>query len=304
MRRKGTDIHQLRESALELAAVVGDPEVGDETFDAYLEWFSRFHQYSAQNCLLIRRQRVDATYVASYRRWQGLGRQVNRGQKGIAIMVPMARRKRLEVDESTGEEQVVDAGISFGTRHVFDWSQTKPIDPSAPDEPPNFKPDVANAEPVLEAALEFAAAKKIEVDRRPLLGSLNGQSQMGRILINDSRPVGVQVQTIIHELAHEMLHDRDIRQASDRALIEGEAEATCVLVMRHMGFDVASNGAAYIRSHGATDVTILRSLGRIASTARELIEGITTRMDGASETSDRVPVQATDDMQKEARHDH
>jgi hypothetical protein len=81
----------------------------------------------------------------------------------------------------------------------------------------------------------------------------------------------------VHELAHELLHQRHTDKhkiLQDNALIEGEAESVSVVVMRAMGHDVSSNGAAYIRSHGADAKLILRSLERITDTARQLLDAI------------------------------
>ena len=47
----------------------------------YLAAMGRFHEYSLGNALLLAVQRPDATHVAGYRTWQGLGRQVRQGEK-------------------------------------------------------------------------------------------------------------------------------------------------------------------------------------------------------------------------------
>jgi hypothetical protein len=64
-----------------------------EQFRAYLETLSRFHDYSPNNVLLIKLQRPDATWVAGYKTWQLLGRQVRKrpdnvpeGKWGIKII--------------------------------------------------------------------------------------------------------------------------------------------------------------------------------------------------------------------------
>src|SRR5439155_15710779 len=50
-----------------------------------LETAARFHRYSARNVLLIALQRPSARRVAGYRTWQSMGRQVRKGERGIAI---------------------------------------------------------------------------------------------------------------------------------------------------------------------------------------------------------------------------
>src|SRR5205823_4136185 len=90
-----------------------------DTFRRWLDVSARFHQYSLGNQLLIAAARPDATYVAGYHAWLKLGRQVKRGEKGIAIMVPHARKVAL--DDGTGERR----GSSFGAGWGFDGSSTE-----------------------------------------------------------------------------------------------------------------------------------------------------------------------------------
>ena len=59
-----------------------------EEFRRYLSVAAKFHHYSANNCLLILMQRPESTRVAGYRKWQQLGRQVRKGEKGVKILAP------------------------------------------------------------------------------------------------------------------------------------------------------------------------------------------------------------------------
>ena len=63
-----------------------------ETLTAGVAAAAKFHSYSANNQLLILLQAPQATRVAGFRRWQSLGRQVRKGEKGIAIMAPCLYR--------------------------------------------------------------------------------------------------------------------------------------------------------------------------------------------------------------------
>jgi hypothetical protein len=56
---------------------------------AMLATAARFHRYSPTNVLLICSQRPDATRVAGYRTWQGIGRHVLKGARGIKILAPL-----------------------------------------------------------------------------------------------------------------------------------------------------------------------------------------------------------------------
>jgi hypothetical protein len=70
-------------------------------------------RYSIRNCFLILAQRPDATECAGFKDWGTVGRQVKKGSKGIAILVPM--RKKDSED------------VWFSWRYVFDISDTETV---------------------------------------------------------------------------------------------------------------------------------------------------------------------------------
>lgn len=265
---------QLRQATLDLAAAIANPCSGDETFRRYMDWISRFHHYSFGNLSLILSARPDATYVAGYQTWRRLGHFVKAGEKGIAILVPMRSKPVTEIDPETDQERVRPGRLFFGVGHVFDAAQT-----AGEGEVPNYKIDLGeNAKPLLTATTIVAEQLGVEVTFRPLFGSTNGFSEIGRIVLNSSRAEGVLAQTAVHEVAHEILHGEHQRLSLPTSFLEAEAEAVAVVVMRFYGFEVTANGAEYIRSHGASREIILRSLDRIASTARTLIDSLNNHL--------------------------
>jgi len=271
----------LRKTVHGLAEAIANGQ-SDQAFDQYLTWISRLHRYCWGNIGLMttewkHRQEADPglpplSHVASYRTWNKLGRQVRRGEKGIAILVPIELSGKTLLDDETSEEKHLRPRTVFRVGHVFSVSQTDG------DQTPNWKQDLGtDAAKLLPTLTEIAKEHGIEVEFAPL-GAENGNSKGGKITINSLRPQGVQAQTMIHELAHELLeHAKTNRNATEppgRAVIEGEAEAVTVVVMRALGHDTASNGAAYIRSHGGDAKTITASLERIAKTAKTILEDI------------------------------
>jgi hypothetical protein len=69
----------------------------------YLKTMGRFHNYSLGNAILIGFQKPNATHVAGFRTWQKLGRHVKRNEKGIAIMVPIVKHRKVK-QVNDGEE--------------------------------------------------------------------------------------------------------------------------------------------------------------------------------------------------------
>lgn len=265
----------LRERVLELAAAVADPNANDEVFSNYLRWVSQLHgRYSFANTSLILSAAPHATHVAGYRRWQSMGYQVRYGQKGIPILVPIHGGKVQTTDPLTDEPVTHQRVVGFAVGHVWDISQC-----DGPP-PPDFKIDLGDQmEPFLTAAVALANQRGVEVEFRPLLGSTNGLSQGGTIVINNARAVGVQAQVILHELAHEQMHPVAVRTEASRALHEGEAEGCAWATLQRFGIEgTMLNSATYIRSHlnqnGDSRRDILQSLERISGAAHDLITGL------------------------------
>ena len=88
--------------------------VTGEDWARYLRMAARFHSYSASNLWLMLAQRPDLATtgdrVAGYQTWKRLGRQVQAGSKGIAILAPCVYRRR-------GADDGPDIGQSEASYH-------------------------------------------------------------------------------------------------------------------------------------------------------------------------------------------
>src|SRR5712671_3301874 len=114
---KVEEVKQITSKALE--ELVAALESGhSESLTAYLKTMSLFSKYSLNNLFLIARQRPDARRVAGYQTWRKLGRFVRKGEKGIAIIAPLVRRKS---DEGTESERLI---AGFKVAHIFSEEQT------------------------------------------------------------------------------------------------------------------------------------------------------------------------------------
>lgn len=67
-----------------------------EAWTRFLDFSRALHRYSLNNLLLILGQAPKASHVDGYRMWQGLNRQVRKGERGIRISADerSARRSR------------------------------------------------------------------------------------------------------------------------------------------------------------------------------------------------------------------
>ena len=75
-------------------------------------------KYSASNAMLILAQNPEASAVAGFKQWIQAGRVVRKGQKGLAIFVPVAKK-------DDNNESVLK-GFRIG--YVFDISQTEELE--------------------------------------------------------------------------------------------------------------------------------------------------------------------------------
>ena len=96
---------------------------------------------------------------------------------------------------------------------------------------------------------------------------------------------------LAHELAHEILHQRERARAGKRgraqthAERETEAEGTSYVVMRALG--MASKAPAYIAWNGGDGAAVLRSMARIQRAARTILDAATHRAGPGRRGGDR-----------------
>jgi len=115
--------------------------VESQGWRAMLDTAAKFHSYSLGNLLLIGAQAPQATRVAGFRTWQSLGRQVRKGERGLAILAPCTYRpktaNRAEPAAPAGQEPATSCsgGVApdvggkqvrgFRVVHVFALHQTE-----------------------------------------------------------------------------------------------------------------------------------------------------------------------------------
>ena len=92
-------------------------------YHEYLNAMAKFHDYSANNCLLIFRQCPTASLVAGFRKWQSeFNRHVKKGEKAIRILGRMEVAITIENEKGEEETRMIP---KFFPCSVFDISQTE-----------------------------------------------------------------------------------------------------------------------------------------------------------------------------------
>jgi hypothetical protein len=268
MQMKRDELRKVARDALE--KLIRDIDAGiSETLKGYLKAMGRFHRYSVGNAILIGLQKPGATHVAGFRAWRQLGRHVKKGEHGIGIMAPIVYRKKARQDADTEQhEGTHDEVVStFKTAYVFDISQTegKPL--------PEFARTQGDPGNCLERLERFIAGRGIKLERGDLRIA-EGVSIGGTILLKASLAPAEEFSTMVHELAHESLHQDPANRPKDKIVREAEAEAVAYVVCQGVGLDVNTASSDYIRLYDGDKKTLMASLERIQRTAAEILEGV------------------------------
>lgn len=247
-----------------------------DAWTAWLDTAAKFHTYSFNNQMLIYIQKPDATKVNSYKRWQELGRQVRKGEKGLGIFAPMTRRVTKE--EADGSETERRALIGFRIVSVFDISQTDG-EPIAEQPLPVLLDGEAPAG--LWAAVEgLIQDKGYTVERGDCRGA-NGYTdpRAHKVMVRDDVTEAQAVKTLIHEMAHIYLdHVADMTEyALHRGIAEVEAESVAYLISKVHGLPTDTYTLPYVAAWAGKDGTdLIRKTGeRVVKTAR-LLSNLTT----------------------------
>lgn len=221
--------------------------------------YCRFYNYSYLNQVLLMMQGAREP-VATYKRWQGMGRQVLKGSKSMAILRPLMAKR---TDEH-GKEETFVRGFKM-VNCLFTVSQTEG-DPL---------PEVQPREWSKERALGALAISQVPFDM--LDGNTQGYSVGNTIAIS---PVAkYPTKTLFHELAH-VVHGHTAPSELDeyrshRGLKEFEAEGSAYLAMHELDLGDHMDPAesrAYIRGWLGSRTPSDQSIKRVFAATSKILE--------------------------------
>ena len=269
-----------------------------EKYKSYLSTMSKFHNYSFNNTLLIAMQKPEATLVAGYQAWQkNFERHVNKGEKAIRILAPAPykiKEERDKLDPVTGEMMFDENGMpqkeetevtipAFRAVSVFDVSQTdgKPIPELEVNE---LLSTVEGYEDFVQALMNISP---VPIAFEDIPGDSKGYFSTAekRIAVQENMSESQTLKTMVHEVAHSRLHDKEVNQSmdipvKDRNTKEVEAESVAYTVCQYFGLDTSDYSFPYIAGWSSSmDMKELRSsMDTIRKTAGEMIDGMTEVM--------------------------
>ena len=238
-------------------------------------------------------QRPSASCVAGYTDWQKkFHRQVNRGEKGIAIIAPSPYKRKIEdvVKDKNGSPVLnPDGSVKKEIREIpvegykiaycFDITQThgEELPTYGVDE---LKGTVKDFEHIDRAIREISS---VPIYVEDIVGGAKGyfSDSEKKIVVKSGMDEAQTLKTEIHELAHSLLHSSEgPEKDTDRRTKEVQADSVAFVVSEHYGLDTGSYSFPYIAgwSSDKSVPELKASLETIRKTSDDLITKIDQKL--------------------------
>lgn len=253
-------------------------------------------RYSFGNQILLECQREGVRQVATFKAWQGVGRNVVKGSKGLMIYQPIPITGKSKVEGEEGKK-----GIIFRPLYVFALDQTEgeafpegeqPIPdlsiPEAFDGALQTLADMARAMP------EVADVEIRERQRGEHPSAYGWFSRLTKkiVIIDTPGNPGGMFATLVHEVAHALLHG-SLMDHHERDVNEVEAESTAFVVCSVLGVDTSSLSFGYVNGWcGDKDpLKVLEKTGdRIVRCSNRILDELLGKVDAmASDDAEDAP---------------
>ena len=263
-----------------------------EHFKELASYMSKFYNYSFRNIFLIQEQFEGALAVGSYAFWKEKGFTVNKGEKGIKILVPNKlsdyfineKGEEVKLSKATleekslieqGEIEVRKGKLIFNQGYVFEVTQTNAKAKDLPKIfPGRWLDGEVNNYDLMYKAMENIANKigvRI-IEPKEELGSVKGVSYplTKEVALNPRNTQLQNVKTLIHELAHAKLHTMETRDNYTTNEKEFQAEMSAYAVCSYFGLDTSEYSFRYIKSW--TENVELKYKEKLINEVRETVK--------------------------------
>ena len=266
-----------------------------DRYKQFLDTMAKFPRYSVNNSLLIMMQKPDAQLCQSFTGWKQMGRYVKKGEKGISIIAPAPYTIEKEqpiynywgkpVYNEFGEQKTKKVEITINAFKVvktFDITQTEGKElPSI--RPAELSGSIEGYPKMLHALQEISP---VPITFELVDGDAKGYYHLEdkKIVVQDGMSEVQTIKTLLHEMAHQKLHDKDnVPEAQDitRNGKEIEAESVAYVVCQHYGINTSDYSFSYVAgwSEGKEIPELKASLDKIRQTAFEFINQLDQKME-------------------------
>lgn len=301
---------EIRNLTQETTKKIKNVSTNVEDVKEYLNFMSKFHNYSAKNQVLLNSQYDGANAVRSAKRWkEDHGLYIRKGQKALKVFAPTKYdvfkvngheltytqlNKEQQAQAKSGNLDDKKSQVTgFKLVPVFDITQTtaKPEDYPKyyPNRPQDYNYNGKYLSNLKNAMMETTKKENIlVVEKETMTNASRGYYNPAKkvIAMSDNSTDTEFVHTLSHELAHHKLHSNE--NGMSTGLKEVEAEMTAYVVSKHFGMDTEQQSMEYM--NGWTKEmndkeSIENSLGRIRKASHYIIEGVTTELESGMKLS-------------------
>ena len=294
--------------------------VSSEDFKRLIEPIIKFkraqgHKFSFGNALLIMMQDPEATLVKSKGRWAAMNRNVKPDAPKLWARVPLGNtinvdkekvkreflasvRKQSEDELNPGEREELSIRLKPTSARAFklvpcfyDYRFTEQMEGKEDlvGDPNAEVPWYDDSGEETEESIKYVEAMKRVIEKSGVrisasddLNGARGVSVGGeiRVLNNATRNIGL-LNTLVHEFAHEILHQRYLKNrgqrwadyfvgsSEGREVVEQQAELTAWIVLKFLGYDLQTN-INYMGIWGISTDNTRKVFDSVASVANEI----------------------------------
>jgi len=255
------------------------------------EAYSVFHDYSLGNAILAAMQLtvkgLPLSPIASFNKWKQLGRCVKKGEKAIALVMPVTVKTKSndEVENGAGSNDN-DKEVRSSGRTIFvlknNWFSLDQTDGA------DYTNEVAIPEWNKAQALSGLGVTEGRFD-------LTDGNAQGYAVPNEKRlainPLAAMPwKTLFHEIAHCLMHSKEAQMADgdlmQKDIKEAEAEAVAYLCCATLGLPGLEESRDYIQgwlgSKERSDEFSKKSASRVFSVADKILKAGTNVSKGGA----------------------
>lgn len=245
--------------------------IDHEELKEYLGNLKYFHKYSLRNLLIAQEDyylkygKYPEGYWSTYKQFQDINRQVQKGQKGSIMLRP--QKKKFEYEDQNGNKKEV-INTYYVPFRVFDVSQTE----GEELQKINTLYDgisILSEDDILMYLEQYYNVNKVKYIIKK--GSTDGKNI--NISYSEGTSINSRINTMIHELAHCKL-DHFNRKIS-RNIMEVEAETTAYIITTLLNIK-NDKSRLYVAGWGGNETLkiLKKSSGKILNVADNIVRDL------------------------------
>lgn len=237
----------------------------------FLEFQSRFYQYSIRNTILIQLQNHGARFCQQAKAWNREGHMILKGQHGMQILVPkpitfivLPDGKNKPLSQATTEEkQKVNSGelelkkvMRFGLGTTFDIAQTDYPEDEYPERISRGKNSKSH-EKCYNGLKKYTESLGIKVYDSEKEKDINGGCLFGFCRYNPDGSKEIHLARNLkdtqklsvggHEFGHAVMHGGNNNSSTDRK--EVEADMFSIMIDNHFGLPIEETRKSHLKHH-------------------------------------------------------